>query len=157
MARCLGHAPLQVPDADKLPVTVVTGFLGSGKTTLINHILSNKEGIKVCVIENEFGSVDIDTALVKENMNVAEEVGTTATTLPPPQQSERSPLAARSCSSWDCSRSALFSHRETALTTRCSPPVCWAGGVARQRVRLLHGARRPRQGARQPQGSPQGF
>jgi len=64
----------EVPDADKLPVTVVTGFLGSGKTTLINHILSNKEGIKVCVIENEFGSVDIDTALVKENMNVAEEV-----------------------------------------------------------------------------------
>ena len=54
------------------PVTVITGFLGSGKTTLINHILTNKEGIKVCVIENEFGSVDIDTSLVKENMNVAE-------------------------------------------------------------------------------------
>lgn len=64
----------EVPDAEKLPVTVITGFLGSGKTTLINHILSNKEGIKVCVIENEFGSVDIDTSLVKENMNVAEEV-----------------------------------------------------------------------------------
>lgn len=64
----------EVPDAEKLPVTVITGFLGSGKTTLINHILTNKEGIKVCVIENEFGSVDIDTSLVKENMNVAEEV-----------------------------------------------------------------------------------
>ena len=64
----------EVLDSDKLPVTVVTGFLGSGKTTLINHILTNKEGIKVCVIENEFGSVDIDTSLVKENMNVAEEV-----------------------------------------------------------------------------------
>jgi G3E family GTPase len=64
----------EIPDSEKLPVTVVTGFLGSGKTTLINHILTNKENIKVCVIENEFGSVDIDTSLVKENMNVAEEI-----------------------------------------------------------------------------------
>jgi len=64
----------EVPDKDKLPVTVITGFLGSGKTTLINHILKNKEGVRACVIENEFGSVDIDTSLVKENMNVAEEI-----------------------------------------------------------------------------------
>jgi len=63
-----------VKDEDKTPVTVITGFLGSGKTTLINHILSNKTGEKVCVIENEFGSVDIDTSLVKENLNVAEEI-----------------------------------------------------------------------------------
>lgn len=64
----------EVPDKDKLPVTVITGFLGSGKTTLINHILTEKHGVRVCVIENEFGSVDIDTSLVKENMNVAEEI-----------------------------------------------------------------------------------
>jgi len=64
----------EVEDKDKLPVTVITGFLGSGKTTLINHILTEKHGVRVCVIENEFGSVDIDTSLVKENMNVAEEI-----------------------------------------------------------------------------------
>ena len=52
----------------------VIGRRGSGKTTLINHILTEKHGIRVCVIENEFGSVDIDTSLVKENMNVAEEI-----------------------------------------------------------------------------------
>merc|ERR1719502_497850 len=65
---------MEVEDKDKMPVTVVTGFLGAGKTTLINHILKEKHGVRVCVIENEFGSVDIDTSLVKENMNVAEEI-----------------------------------------------------------------------------------
>ena len=39
----------EVPDKDKLPVTVITGFLGSGKTTLINHILTEKHGVRVCV------------------------------------------------------------------------------------------------------------
>ena len=63
-----------VKDEDKTPVTVVTGFLGAGKTTLINHILTEKHGQRVCVIENEFGAIDIDTSLVKENLNVAEEV-----------------------------------------------------------------------------------
>ena len=38
----------EVADKDKLPVTVITGFLGAGKTTLINHILKNKEGVRVC-------------------------------------------------------------------------------------------------------------
>ena len=64
----------EIEDKDKLPITVITGFLGAGKTTLINHILTEKHGVRVCVIENEFGSVDIDTSLVKENMNVAEEI-----------------------------------------------------------------------------------
>lgn len=64
----------EVKDEDKTPVTVITGFLGAGKTTLVNHILTNKENLKVCVIENEFGAVDIDTSLVKENLQVAEEI-----------------------------------------------------------------------------------
>lgn len=50
----------------KVPVTVITGFLGSGKTTLLNHILSdNKHGLKIAVIENEFGEVGVDDALLR--------------------------------------------------------------------------------------------
>lgn len=49
----------------KVPVTVVTGFLGSGKSTLLNYILANKGEKNICVIENEFGEVNIDKTLGK--------------------------------------------------------------------------------------------
>lgn len=49
---------------NKIPVTVLTGFLGSGKTTLLNKILSEEHGKRIAVIENEYGEVGIDQALV---------------------------------------------------------------------------------------------
>lgn len=50
----------------KLPVTVVTGFLGAGKTTLVRHLLQNKEGRRIAVIVNEFGEVGIDGELLRD-------------------------------------------------------------------------------------------
>ncbi len=58
----------------KIPVTVLTGFLGSGKTTLLNHILTHKHGMKLAVIENEFGAVGIDDQLVTNREFAKEEV-----------------------------------------------------------------------------------
>src|ERR1700760_1835734 len=49
----------------KIPVTVVTGFLGSGKTTLMRHILSNAQGKRIAVIVNEFGELGIDGEILK--------------------------------------------------------------------------------------------
>ena len=58
-------------DENRLPVTVITGYLGSGKTTLINYILTANHGKRIAVIENEFGEIGIDDALV---INAEEEI-----------------------------------------------------------------------------------
>lgn len=57
--------------SSKIPVTVITGFLGSGKTTLINRILTEEHGIRFAIIENEFGEIGIDQDLV---LNEKEEI-----------------------------------------------------------------------------------
>jgi cobalamin biosynthesis protein CobW len=51
--------------ATKIPVTIITGFLGSGKTTLIRHLLQNNQGRRIAVLVNEFGELGIDGELLK--------------------------------------------------------------------------------------------
>lgn len=53
-------------DSGKIPVTVLTGFLGAGKTTFVNYMMKENHGKKIAIIENEFGEVGVDDGLIRE-------------------------------------------------------------------------------------------
>jgi len=72
--RPAARAP-EKSETEKIPVTILTGFLGSGKTTLLNYILQEQKDRKLAIIENEFGEISIDDALLKqEKLSMAEKI-----------------------------------------------------------------------------------
>ena len=64
MSELIDASPVADLVGPKIPVTILTGFLGSGKTTFVNYLLREHHGLRLAIIENEFGEVSIDDGLV---------------------------------------------------------------------------------------------
>ena len=80
-----------------IPVTVIGGYLGAGKTTLVNHLLRNADGRRLAVLVNEFGSIAIDEFVRSAERGHAARTATTPShrRADPPQSPQQAPIASR--------------------------------------------------------------